>query len=47
MKVKNDHRSEFSNLSYWKKKPEKKSGLQRDSNPLPPRCRCIALPTEL
>ena len=24
MKVKNDHRSKFSNLSYWKKKPEKK-----------------------
>ena len=25
----------------------KKSGLQRDSNPWPPRCRCVALPTEL
>ena len=24
MKVKKDHRSEFSNLSNWKKKPEKK-----------------------
>ena len=33
LKVKKDHRSEFSNLSNWKKKPEKKSGLQRDSNP--------------
>ena len=30
-----------------KKKPEKKSGLQRDSNPWPPWCRCDALPTEL
>ena len=29
-----------------KKKPEK-SGLQWDSNPWPPRCRCAALPTEL
>ena len=26
---------------------EKKSGLQGDSNPWPPRCRCVALPTEL
>ena len=25
----------------------KKSGLQRDLNPWPPRCRCVALPTEL
>ena len=25
MKVKKDHRSEFSNLSNWKKKPEKKN----------------------
>ena len=25
----------------------KKSGLQRDSNPWPPRYRCVALPTEL
>ena len=33
MKVKSDHRSEFSNLSNWKE-PEKKSGLQRDSNPV-------------
>ena len=30
-----------------KKKPEKKSGLQRASNPWPPRYRCDALPTEL
>ena len=33
LKVKNDHRSKFSNLSNWKEEPEKKSGLQRDSNP--------------
>ena len=26
---------------------KKKSGLQRDSNPWPPRYRCVALPTEL
>ena len=47
MKVKNDHRSKFSNLSNWKEEAWKKSGLQRDSNPWPPRCRCVALPTEL
>ena len=40
MKVKNDHRSKCSNLSnckeeaWKKKKKEKKSGLQRDSNPV-------------
>ena len=39
--MKNDHRSQFSNLSL------KKSGLQSDSNPWPPRYRCDALPTEL
>ena len=39
--VKNDHRSN------WKEEAWKKSGLQRDSNPWPPRCRCVALPTEL
>ena len=33
MKVKNDHRSKFSNLSNWKEEARKKSGLQRDSNP--------------
>ena len=33
MKVKNDHRSKFSNLSNWKAEAWKKSGLQRDSNP--------------
>ena len=27
MKVKNDHRSIFSNLSNWKKKPEKNQGF--------------------
>ena len=31
MKVKNDHRSKFSNLSNWKEKAwKKKSGLQYD-----------------
>ena len=43
---KNDHRSQFSNLSNWKE-AWKKSGLQLDSNPWPPRYRCDALPTEL
>ena len=38
----------ISNLSNWNKEAwKKKSGLQRDSNPWPPRCRCDALPTEL
>ena len=37
MKVKCDHRSKFSNLSNWKGEAWKKSGLQRDSNPWPPR----------
>ena len=46
-KVKCDHRSKFSNLSNWKEEAWKKSGLQRDSNPWPPRYRCDALPTEL
>ena len=46
--MKNDHRSKFSNLSNWKEEAwKKKSGLQRDSNPWPPRYRCDALPTEL
>ena len=46
MKVKNDHRSKFSNLSNWKEEAwkKKKSGLQRDSNPWPPRSRYVALP---
>ena len=35
MKVKNDQRSQFSNLSNWKEEAWKKSGLQRDSNPWP------------
>ena len=47
MKVKCDHRSKFSNLSNWKEEAWKKSGLQRDSNPWPPRYRCDTLPTEL
>ena len=47
MRVKNDHHRKFSNLSNWKEEAWKKSGLQRDSNPWPPRCPCIALPTEL
>ena len=44
LKVKSDHRSKFSNLSNWKEEAWKKSGLQRDSNPWPPRIpvRCIA-----
>ena len=46
-KVKCDDRSKFSNLSNWKEEAWKKSGLQRDSNPWPPRYRCDALPTEL
>ena len=33
IKVKNDHRSIFSNLSNWKEETWKKSGLQQDSNP--------------
>ena len=38
MKEKNDHRSKFSNLNNWKEEAwKKKSGLQRDSNPWPPR----------
>ena len=36
----------ISNLSNWNKEAWKKSGLQRDSNPWPPRYRCDALPTE-
>ena len=48
LKVENDHRSKFSNLSNWKEEAwKKKLGLQRDSNPWPPRYRCVALPTEL
>ena len=47
IKVKSDHRSKFSNLSNWKEEARKNSGLQRDSNPWPPRYRCDALPTEL
>ena len=37
----------FSNLSNWKEEAWRKSGLQRDTNPWPPRYRCDALPTEL
>ena len=47
MKVKSDPRSKLSNLGNWKDQAWKKSGLQRDSNPWPPRYRCDALPTEL
>ena len=47
LKVKDDHRSKFSNLSNWKEEAWKQSGLQQDSNPWPPRYRCDALPTEL
>ena len=42
MKVKSDHRSKFSNFSNWKEEAWKISGLQRDSNPWPPRYRCDA-----
>ena len=39
--------SKFSNWSNWKEEAWKISGLQRDSNPWPPRHRCNARPTEL
>ena len=45
--VKSDHRSKFSNFKQLERRSLKKSGLQRDSNPWPPRYRCDALPTEL
>ena len=47
MKVKNDHRSKFSNLSNWNEEAWRISGLQRDSNPRPPRHRCETRATEL
>ena len=47
LKVKGDHHTKFSNLSNWKEEAWKKSGLQRDLNPWPPRYRCDALPAEL
>ena len=47
MKVNSDHRSKFSNLRYWMEEACKISGLQRVSNPYPPRYRCDARPTEL
>ena len=37
LRVKIDHHSKFSNLHNWKEEAWKKSGLQRDSNPWPPR----------
>ena len=46
LKVKNDHRSKFPDLSNWKEEAWKKQGLQRDWNPWPLRYRCDALPTE-
>ena len=46
-KVKNDNRSKFSNLSNWKEEAWKILRLPRDSNPLPPRYRCDARPSEL
>jgi len=46
VKVKSNHRSKFPNLSNWKDREAwKKSGLQRDSHPWTPGCRCDALPT--
>ena len=47
MKVKDNHRSKFSNFNNSKEEAWKKSGLQRDSNPWPPRYRCDALQTKL
>ena len=42
MKVKNDHRSEFSNLSNWKEEEEKKirasTGFEPVTFALPVRC---------
>ena len=41
LKVKKDHRSEFSNLSNWKKKPEKiraSTGFEPVTCALPVRC---------
>ena len=46
MKVKNDHRSKFSNLRNWREEAWKISGLQRDSNPWPPRNQCDQLSCE-
>ena len=47
MKVKSDHHSKFSNFSNWKEEAWKISGLQRDSNPWPPRYWCDARPNKL
>ena len=47
IKLKNDHRSKFSNLSNRKEEAWKNSRFQQDSNPWPPRYRCDAPPTEL
>ena len=41
IKVKNDHRSKFSNLSNWKKKPEKikaSTGFEPVTSAIPVRC---------
>ena len=46
-KVKNDHRSKFSNLSNWKEEAWKNQGFNGIRSPWPPRYRCDALPTEL
>ena len=45
--VKSDHRNKFSNFKQLERRSLKKSRLQRDSNPWPPRYRRDALPTEL
>ena len=44
MKVENDHRSKFFNLSNWQEEAWKKSGLQRELNKLTslPMCGFIA-----
>ena len=47
LKVISDRRSDFQFKQLEWKSLKKKSRLQRDSNPWPPRYRCDALPTEL
>ena len=42
-----DESEEWSSQLKLERRSQKKSGLQRDSNPWPPRFRCDALPTKL
>ena len=44
---KQSERRSLKKISNWKEGAWKKLGVQRDSNPWPPRYRCDALPTEL